>query len=140
MTGLAADFPRVSEADWRALAGRLSLPRDSAIAPVQPAANGTPIPSRAPGAAWTVIARVAGGPDAPAINTRIRDELEGGANGIELVFAPSPSAHGGGLEATVVDWAGLMNGVRLAGTVFRVDAGEASANMGGELIAFAKRA
>lgn len=51
---------------------------------------------RAPGAPWTLSARVDQA-DPTAANTQALEDLDGGASGLTLVFSASPHAHGFGL-------------------------------------------
>src|SRR5262249_24941179 len=56
-----------------------------------------PIPGRAPGAPWQVLARV-DHPDAAAANAEARHEIENGATGLSLVFAGAIGSYGYGIQ------------------------------------------
>ncbi|MEJ1936436.1 methylmalonyl-CoA mutase subunit beta, partial [Nostoc sp. NIES-2111] len=127
-----ADFPPASEEDWRRLAEGVlkgapfakklvSRTADGlAIQPLYPkAAEGGPLPGRAPGAPWAVLQRV-DHPDARAANDLALADLENGATGLELVFAGAAGAHGFGLPdgsretlAAALDGVVLDAGIRL---------------------------
>ena len=77
------------------------------------------VPGRAPGAAWTVMQRV-DHPDPEEARRLALDDLEGGADGLQLVFDGAHGAHGFGLRdggAATLDaaLAGIMldAGIRL---------------------------
>ena len=120
---LAGDFPAATPDDWRRLVdavlkgapfGRLeSQTYDGlTIAPLYeraPAAR--VVAGRAPGSAWTVMARV-DHPDAAAANAQAREDLANGATGLVLVFAGSVGANGFGLDASPAALARALDGVR----------------------------
>lgn len=59
-------------------------------------ADAAPIAGRGAGLPWIVSARV-DQPEADVANVQALEDLDGGASGLTLVFASSPSAHGFGL-------------------------------------------
>lgn len=81
-----------------------------------------PLAGRAPGARWKILARVEH-PDAAQANAQALDDLEGGADGLALVFASAPSAHGFGLPETVPALERALEGVMLDLIGLRVEAG-----------------
>ena len=122
---LGAEFPAVSEADWRklvetALKGAsfekrlVSQTYDGLrIEPLYPrAVNAQPVTGRAPGMPWAVMQRV-DHPDPAAANTQALEDLENGATGLTLVFAGSLNANGYGLDASPEVLAKVLDGVQL---------------------------
>lgn len=101
-------FPRLSEADWRALAaasigepnldGLVSRSADDfPVGPIYVPGDRPSLPGRA--GPWTIVQRWDGDdPDAAA--NAVRDDLAGGVGAIELVFATSPVARSVGLPAS----------------------------------------
>src|SRR5262249_42277795 len=101
----AADFPVAAEADWRKLVDAAlkggSFERLKSrtydgltIEPLYSSArDASGIAGRPGGTAWTVMQRV-DHPDAAAANAQAREDLEGGATGLVLVFAGSGGANG----------------------------------------------
>jgi methylmalonyl-CoA mutase len=118
----AADFPAVTEADWRKLVDAVlkggsferlkSRTHDGlTIEPLYSSAReASSVAGRAGGAAWTVMQRV-DHPDPAAANAQAREDLDGGATGLVLVFAGSVSANGFGLEANSTALAGVLEGI-----------------------------
>ncbi len=107
MTGSESEFAPVSESDWRALAsgalkgGSLEaltarLADGIELAPIYGAAQG-PRALRSH-QDWRVIARI-DDPDAHRANAQLLEDLEGGANGIDIIFAGAAGAYGFGLGA-----------------------------------------
>jgi methylmalonyl-CoA mutase len=106
---LAAEFPAASREDWlklvtAALKGARFEKLESRtydglrIEPLygrDPAAS--PLPGRAPGTPWQVLARV-DHPDAAAANTEARHEIENGATGLSVVVAGAIGSYGYGVE------------------------------------------
>jgi methylmalonyl-CoA mutase len=132
-------FPPSSEDDWRqrvaaALKGAsfeklVAWSEDGfAIAPLYQRKTG-PRAGR-PGGPWRVLARV-DHPDAEAANAQALEDLGGGADGLEIIFAGASSAHGYGLatsDAAAIDR--LLVDVRFEAARIELDlgaAGEASA-------------
>jgi len=106
---LAADFPAARREDWlklvtavlrgapfEKLTGRTY--DDLRIQPLYARdPDAAPIPGRAPGAPWQVLARV-DHPDAAAANAEARHEIANGATGLSLVFAGAIGSYGYGIE------------------------------------------
>lgn len=108
--GLALETLSTTTAD-----GAVLLPL---YAPATPAHLGRP--GHGP---WQRIARV----DAPGSAQQACDDLAGGAEGLALVFAGAPLAHGRGLEvATLDDLDAALDGVMLDGIALRIEAGARS--------------
>ena len=115
----AGDFRPATEADWRKLVdaalkgGSFERLQSSTydgltIEPLySPARGAGRVAGRAAGAAWTVMQRV-DHPDPAAANAQAREDLEGGATGLVLVFAGSVNANGFGLEANTATLAGVL--------------------------------
>src|SRR5215813_1173913 len=136
---LAAEFPPVTEAEWRklveaALKGAdfdkrlVSRTYDGLrIELLYPrAAGATPIAGRRPGAAWSVLQRV-DHPDPAAANAQALQDLENGATGLTLVMAGSTNANGYGLDPSPETLARVLEGVKLdAGIRIDFDQGPAS--------------
>jgi methylmalonyl-CoA mutase len=124
----AADFPAATEADWRKLVDAAlkggSFERLKSrtydgltIEPLYSSAReASVIAGRPGGTAWTVMQRV-DHPDPPAANAQAREDLDGGATGLVLVFAGSVSANGFGLEANSAGLARVLDGIDLRGIV-----------------------
>ena len=134
----AGAFPAWSEADWRkaaeaALKGaRIDTLASSTaggirIEPLYPPCEG-PRPLRTDGS-WRVIARL-DHPDAGEANAQALDDIAGGADGLQVVFADAVGAYGFGLRRS--DPATLhaaFNGVRFdQGLRFELDLGRAGAD------------
>jgi len=125
----AADFPAATEADWRklvdaALKGgsfeRLESRTYDGLT-VQPlyssAREASGIAGRPGGTAWAVMQRV-DHPDPAAANLQAREDLNGGATGLVLVFAGSVSANGFGLEANSAAIARVLDGIDPRGIIW----------------------
>ncbi|MBM3624839.1 MAG: methylmalonyl-CoA mutase, partial [Alphaproteobacteria bacterium] len=110
-TALAGAFQQATEAQWRSLVERalkgasfetlVSKTYDGlSIAPLYAHAAASPLPAvrKHPGR-WAILARVDLG-DADAANRMALHDLEGGADGLHLVFAGSIGAYGGGLAGS----------------------------------------
>jgi methylmalonyl-CoA mutase len=131
---LAAEFPAVTEEQWRRLVEASLKGGDFEtrlvhrtheglrIAPISPRrADAMPVPGRAPAAPWQVLQRV-DHPDPAAANMEALHDLENGASGLALVFAGSVGAHGFGLATGAVERA--LEGVYLdAGIAIECDPG-----------------
>ncbi|QGM95070.1 methylmalonyl-CoA mutase [Methylocystis rosea] len=107
-TALAGVFPQATDAQWRALVERalkgasfetlVSKSYDGlSLEPIYARAAGSPFPvlRKNPGR-WAILARV-DVPNADAANRLALQDLDGGADGLHLVFAGSIGAYGGGL-------------------------------------------
>ena len=145
----AADFRTATEADWRklvdaALKGgsfeRLkSATQDGlTIEPLYaPARKARSVAGRPGGAAWTVMQRV-DHPDPAAANAQAREDLEGGATGLVLVFAGSVSANGFGLAANSAELARVLDGIDLRHVVVDLNLSPATRHMAREAAALIK--
>ena len=69
-----------------------------------------PLPGRAPGAPWQVLARV-DHPDAAAANTEARHEIENGATGLSIVFAGAIGSYGYGIKPSAEVLARLFQNI-----------------------------
>ena len=107
-TALAGAFPQATEAQWRALVERalkgasfetlVSRTYDGlSIEPLYAHAAGSPVPAlRTNPGRWAILARVDVS-DADVANRLALHDLDGGADGLHLVFAGAIGAYGGGL-------------------------------------------
>lgn len=105
---LAGVFPQGSEEQWRGIVERAlkGAPFDRLISktydglPIAPlyarAASPGPKAERAARGRWSILTRVDHA-DVGAANRLALDDLEGGADGLHVVFAGSQGAYGGGL-------------------------------------------
>jgi methylmalonyl-CoA mutase len=84
--------------------------------------DAAPIAGRAPGTRWRVISRIEH-PDPAAANAQALEDLEGGADGLALIFASAPSARGFGLPETAEAISRALDGVMLDLAGLRVEAG-----------------
>lgn len=129
-------FPEATREDWLRLveavlkgapyeARMVTRTRDGFTLDALPARrrDAAPIAGRAPGARWRVISRIEH-PDPAAANAQILEDLEGGADGIALVFASAPSARGFGLPETAEAIARALDGVMLDLVTLRIEAGK----------------
>ena len=119
---LAGDFPSATKADWRKLVDAVlkggsferlkSRTYDGLI--IEPLYSSereaSVIAGRPGGSAWAVMQRV-DHPDPAAANVQAREDLDGGATGLVLVFAGSVSANGFGLEANSAALARVLDGI-----------------------------
>ncbi len=129
------DFPLMERADWvaaaeKALKGasfdrlRATTPDGLTIEPIYPRnREAVPQPGREAGVPWTLVQRV-DHPSPHEANALLLADLEGGANGIELVFATSTRSRGYGLAAdTLEKLERSLDGVVLDLVKIRLDAG-----------------
>jgi methylmalonyl-CoA mutase len=131
---LAAEFPSVSESDWRKRVEAVLKGADFekklysrtadgiAVAPLYSSGPAMQVrrPEQTP---WTVMQR-ADHPDPAKANVQALDDLDHGATGLQLVFADAPGAHGFGLAAPErKNFARLMNGIRIDAINLSLDAG-----------------
>ena len=149
---LAAEFPPVTETEWRklveaALKGAdfdkrlVSRTYDGLrIEPLYPRAAGAkPVAGRKPGGAWNVMQRV-DHPDPVAANAQALTDLENGATGLTLVMAGSTNANGYGLDPSPETLARVLEGVKLdAGIRIDFDQGPASLPVLREFAALVRR-
>lgn len=141
---LAAEFPPVSEAEWRKLVDAALKGADFdkrlvsrtydglRVEPLYPRAHAKPVAGR-PAAPWQVMARV-DHPDPVEANKQALADLENGATGLTLVFAGSAASYGYGLAATADVIARVLDGVYLDGAAIELELSSA-ASEAPELIA-----
>lgn len=123
-TALAGAFPQAAESQWRSLVERalkgasfktlVSKTYDGlSIEPLYGQAADSPVPAlrKNPGR-WAILARVDLA-DADAANRLALQDLDGGADGLHLVFAGSIGAYGGGLAGDDDALAHTLANVRL---------------------------
>lgn len=108
---LAAEFPAASREDWLKLvaAALKGAPFEKLVSRtyddlrIEPLyrrnPDAAPIPGRAPGASWQVLARV-DHPDAAAANAEARHDIANGATGLSVTFAGAIGSYGYGIEAS----------------------------------------
>jgi methylmalonyl-CoA mutase len=107
------------------------------VAPLRERVTGAvPIAARPAGRRWRIIQRV-DHPDAAQANALALADLEGGADGLALVLAGSPSARGLGLAAPA-DMARALDGVVLDIMAIRLEAGSRGIEAATRLLAIAK--
>ncbi len=122
---LAADFPPATREQWRELVDAVvkgaafdqaltSTTYDGLLIEPLSARNtdARPVAGRAPTAAWAAMQRI-DHPDPALGNAQALQDLVNGANGLSLVFAGSPGAHGFGLPASRDAIAHVLKGVHL---------------------------
>ncbi|MEF2550497.1 methylmalonyl-CoA mutase subunit beta [Aurantimonas sp. A2-1-M11] len=130
LTMESIDFPEVDEADWRArvekgLKGRpfeslVTMAEDGFIyGPLYDRRAASPI-GRVGSGPWRIVQRV-DDPDPSRANRQALADLEGGANGLALVFAGSASAHGFGLPMEADAIARALDGVDLGIISLRIE-------------------
>jgi methylmalonyl-CoA mutase len=141
---LAGDFPSATEAAWRklvdaALKGGSFERLESrtydglTIEPLYSSAReASIIAGRLGGKSWAVMQRV-DHPDPAAANAQAREDLDGGATGLVLVFAGSVSANGFGLEANTAALARVLDGIDLRGIVLDLNLSPATRAMAREV-------
>jgi methylmalonyl-CoA mutase len=136
---LAADFPAATREDWlklvaAALKGATFEKRlvsrtydDLTIEPLYVRDPGAqPIPGRAPGLPWQVLARI-DHPDAADAGDEARHELENGAMGLSLTFAGAVGGYGVAPDAAAL--ARVFDGIHLdAGIAVELDCGPHASN------------
>lgn len=121
---LAADFAPASYDDWRKLVDGVlkGAPFEKLVGktydglriePIyQRARDASPIAGRSTAAPWQIMQRI-DHPDAARANAQALLDLEGGANGLTLVFAGANGAHGFGLQASPEIIEQVLQGVLL---------------------------
>jgi methylmalonyl-CoA mutase len=140
MVELAAGFQRFEAEDWRRAAGGIgafSSEDGIPIGPIYPSGTGADTLWYRPESRWNIVATVTG----TAVSTwrdQVRTEIEGGATGIELVFATSPSPLGHGSAEPIKDWGAVFGDLDLGDLTVRIDAGEETPKLAKSLIAFLK--
>ncbi|WP_246088373.1 methylmalonyl-CoA mutase family protein [Phreatobacter stygius] len=146
---LAAEFPRATEAQWRAAVDAVlkGKPFDKtlvgrtadgiAIQPLYPrVADAAPLAGRAGGAPWTIVQR-ADQPDPRDANVQALDDLTNGASGLAIVTRGAIGDHrGDGLVLdSLADLDQLLDGVMLDLIPLRVDAGTSAGHVAALLAA-----
>src|SRR5215475_13153248 len=143
---LAAEFPAVTRAQWLALVervlkgARFDTLRTETLdgLPIEPLYARAPAstPAARSRGRWQVMGRV-DHPYPAAANAQALAELEGGANGLVLVFADSVGAYGYGLTADALPR--VLDGVQLdAGISIEFDlSGQAALGGGPQLFSHA---
>jgi len=131
---LAAGFPAADEAQWQELVSKVLAGRDFDRALVSRTRDGLPVLPlysqtgdgrhvRSGGGRWTVFQRV----DHPVIEEANRlalMDVDGGADGLELVFPGAPGANGYGVAPnTLSDMEALFDGIDLTKIRLRIDGG-----------------
>lgn len=92
-------------------------------------ADGAPRAARGPGAPWKVLCRV-DHPDLDVANKLLLEELEGGADGFDLVLDSSAYARGYGVTGEdVAGFSRLLDGVLLDLVQIRIDGGYESSSV-----------
>jgi methylmalonyl-CoA mutase len=131
---LAAGFPAADEARWLELVEKVLAGRDFKRALVSKTRDGLEVLPlygqheagrhvRTDAAPWTVFQRV-DHPDIDEANRLARADIEGGADGLELVFPGAPGANGYGIGPTsVADLQRLFDGIDLSQITLRIDGG-----------------
>ena len=131
---LATEFPAATREQWLKLVERVlkgatfedklvTRTADGlAIEPLYPRSSAAkPIAARAPGARWQVMQRI-DHPDPAAANAQALQELQNGADGLVLVGAGSPGAHGFGLLPSPDMIERVLDGIKLdAGIAIEFD-------------------
>lgn len=132
---LAAGFPSVGEADWHALVVKSAQGRTRpdlasnsddgiAIGPIYASDASGEIVSRGNPGPWRIVQRI-DLPDVDQALHQIEEDVAGGATGVELVFATSPSARGAGLPSNLGHGLDRLAALlRQNAVAVRVDAGE----------------
>lgn len=131
---LAAGFPAADEAQWLGLVEKVLAGRDFKRALVSTTRDGLEIAPlygqrepgrhvRSDGGRWAVFQRV-DHPDLDEANRLARADIEGGADGLELVLPGAPGANGFGVAPqSVDDMERLLDGIDLTRVKLRLDAG-----------------
>ena len=128
----STDFGDQSEARWRALAAKalkgadvdeaLSSRSDDGIVMF---ANNARVKSEGPlftraSAGWAIIQNI-DDVDVSRAAVQAKAEVEGGADGLSLVFEGAESAHGYGLPARQESIAAVLDGINLEGLAIRIE-------------------
>jgi methylmalonyl-CoA mutase len=131
---LAADFPAATREEWLKLvaAALKGAPFEKLVSrtddglriePLYSRDPGTkPVPGRAPGAPWQVLARV-DHPDPAAANAEARHEIANGATGLSVAFAGAIGSYGYGVDTSEAALARVFDGVDFASTAVELDLG-----------------
>ncbi|HUN11524.1 MAG TPA: methylmalonyl-CoA mutase subunit beta [Rhabdaerophilum sp.] len=125
-------FPAVDQTRWRALVEKSLKGADFdaalvartddgiAIQPHTPRAEGRAVPRANPSQPWIVTQRV-DDPDPARANRQAREDIDGGATGLSLVFEGAPNAFGFGLPASPEALKTALEGIPLSRTHLRID-------------------
>lgn len=131
---LAAEFPAASRADWLKLvaAALKGAPfekltsrtyDDLRIEPLYARdAGAAPLPGRAPGHPWQVLARV-DHPDGAAANAEARHEIGNGATGLSVVFAGGNGSYGYSIDASAAALARVFENIDASALAVELDVG-----------------
>jgi len=131
---LAADFPAATRKEWlKLVAGALKgAPFEKLVSRtddglrIEPLygrdPGAKPVPGRAPGAPWQVLARV-DHPDPAAANAEARHEIANGATGLSVAFAGAIGSYGYGVDTSEAALARVFDGVDFATTAVELDLG-----------------
>ncbi|MCS0500888.1 methylmalonyl-CoA mutase family protein [Ancylobacter mangrovi] len=131
-----ASFPPASRADWLKLVEGVlkGAPYDRRMVTRTPDGytldalperrrDAVPLAGRPAGAPWHIVSRI--DHDNPALaHEQILEDLDGGADGIGLVFASAPSARGFGLPVRHEELVAVLKGVMPELITLRVEAGQ----------------
>jgi methylmalonyl-CoA mutase len=131
---LASEFPAASREDWLKLvtAALKGAPFEKLTSRtydnlrIEPLygrdPTAAPLPGRAPGVPWQVLARV-DHPDAAAANAEARHEMANGATGLSVVFAGAIGSYDYGIEATAEALARVFENIDVSGLAVELDLG-----------------
>ncbi|PHP65152.1 methylmalonyl-CoA mutase [Zhengella mangrovi] len=97
------------------------------IDPLSPPATPRLVTGAHGGQPWTMVQRV-DDPDTERATRQIAEDLDGGANGLALVFEGAPNAFGYGLTASPDTLAAVLDAVPLDQTHLRIDVHPSSRN------------
>lgn len=130
-------FPPADHERWRELAGKATGGADVgalasradgglAIEPLHPRrADAAVLPGGSGAPFWKMLQRV-DDPDPARAAAQVADDLEGGADGLAIVFEGAPTAYGYGLPATREALEAVLDDVQLARAHLRLDVHPAS--------------
>ncbi|MGL4490095.1 MAG: methylmalonyl-CoA mutase family protein [Rhizobiaceae bacterium] len=125
-------FGEQSEARWRSLATKAVKGGDLDAVLASSTDDGLPIAAHASRvinpqpvfarkqAGWTVIQRV-DDPDVARAATQAKEDVAGGATGLNLVFEGASNAHGYGLPSAPSSISGVLDGIALEGLSIRIE-------------------
>jgi methylmalonyl-CoA mutase len=131
---LAAEFPAASREDWLKLvaAALKGAPFEKLASRsydglrIEPLyardAGAAPLPGRAPGAPWQVLARV-DHPDTADATAEARHEITNGATGLSLVFSGGVGSYGYGVEASADAFARVFKNIDPSVLAIELDLG-----------------
>src|SRR5215470_13198577 len=131
---LAAEFPAARREDWLKLvtAALKGAPFEKLVSRtyddlrIEPLygrdAEAEPLPGRAPGAPWEVLARI-DHPDPAAANAEARHEIANGATGLSIAFAGGVGSCGYGIEVSADALARVLENIEGSGIAVELDLG-----------------